>query len=87
MLAAARTKAGMLRGLLAHGAAVDAADGRGMTALMQAAERGRVEAVKALLQAGADPARLDTAGRTAADFARDNRQNYILALLGARSAR
>jgi ankyrin repeat protein len=70
------------RWLLAHGADpnraqdtnVTDADGRltdsgGWTALHQAASRGNVRMVDALLKAGADPARRDAAGRTPFDIA------------------
>ena len=42
----------------------------GMTPLMVAAARGREKAVELLLQTGADPARRDARGRTAAAYAR-----------------
>jgi ankyrin repeat protein len=87
MLAAARTKPGMLRGLIAKGAAVDAVDAGGVTALMRAAELGRIDGVEALMKAGADPSRRDAADRTAADFARSSRRDYIVMLLEAQPAR
>jgi len=51
--------------LVAHGAQVNAKDEKGETALMHAADRGEVEVVQALLQAGADASMRDAAGATA----------------------
>jgi ankyrin repeat protein len=51
-----------IRALLRHGAEIDAVDGQGNTPLVNAASRGEVECVRALLEAGADPERaLETA--------------------------
>lgn len=55
--------------LIAHGAAVDAADDRGRTALMIAAERGDAVVLAALLGRGADRGRRDKEGNTARDLA------------------
>ncbi len=55
--------------LIAHGAAIDAADNRGRTALMIAAERGDAVVAETLLRRGADRARRDSAGHTAGDLA------------------
>jgi len=55
--------------LIARGAAIDAADDRGRTALMIAAERGDAAVVETAVMRGADPARRDTAGKTACDLA------------------
>ena len=54
-LVAARNAAGTVRQLLAQGHAADARGGDGLTALMWAARTGAVEAMAALLDAGADP--------------------------------
>ena len=51
---------------------VDLAQKSGHTALMIAAGNGFVEAVEALLGAGADPLRKTNEGKTAADFAREH---------------
>jgi ankyrin repeat protein len=55
MAAAARGHAGVIRLLVACGARVDESDDYGETALCCAASAGRVDAVRALLEAGADP--------------------------------
>ena len=55
--------------LIAHGAAIDAADNRGRTALMIAAERGDAAVVENLIMHGADRARRDKAGKTVCDLA------------------
>jgi len=58
--------------LLAHGAALDAADNRGRTALMIAAALGNSAIVEHLLQRGADRALKDKDGKTALDLAIDD---------------
>jgi ankyrin repeat protein len=55
--------------LIARGAAVDAADNRGRTAMMMAAERDDAAVVAALVSHGADRALRDKAGKTACDLA------------------
>ncbi len=55
--------------LIAHGAALDAADNRGRTALMIAAAAGDAAVVDLLLARGADRAMKDKAGKTALDLA------------------
>jgi ankyrin repeat protein len=54
--------------LIARGAAIDAADNRGRTALMIAAERGDAAVVETLIMRGADRALRDKAGNTACDL-------------------
>ena len=55
--------------LLAHGAALDAADNRGRTALMIAAALGDAATVDVLLKRGADRGLKDKDGKTALDLA------------------
>ncbi|MEJ2434291.1 MAG: ankyrin repeat domain-containing protein [Pseudolabrys sp.] len=55
--------------LLDHGARLDAADNRGRTALMIAAQTGHLEMVDLLLSRGANRSLRDKAGKTAADLA------------------
>jgi ankyrin repeat protein len=55
--AAVEGRLGEMRELLADGAAVDATDPAGFSALLWAAREGPPEAVEALLEAGADPTR------------------------------
>jgi len=65
--------------LVARGAHLDAADDRGRTALMTAAELGHATAVEALLKAHADGRLKDKAGKTAADLASDQAIKTALA--------
>ena len=53
--AAQRSRSEIVELLLRRGADVNAADGKGMTALMHAAENGEADLVRVLLQEGADP--------------------------------
>ena len=55
--------------LLDRGAAIDASDNRGQTALMIAAELGRAPVVEVLLRRGADRTMVDKAGKRAIDHA------------------
>jgi ankyrin repeat protein len=55
--------------LLEHHAYIDAESPNGTTPLMMAAQYGTLAAVKALLQAGADPTLKNQLGLTAEDFA------------------
>jgi ankyrin repeat protein len=55
MAAADRGDTGEVQRLLSEGASVAAADERGVTALIAAAYRNRLEVVRLLLEAGADP--------------------------------
>lgn len=64
--------------LLEHSAYIDAESPNGTTPLMMAAMYGSPEAVKALIQAGADPTLKNQLGLSALDFAvRGNRSNSI----------
>lgn len=62
--------------LLAHGVSIDAHP-RGRTVLMTAARWGSDEFVEFLLENGADPMLEDDDGRTALDYARDERRELI----------
>src|SRR5690606_12192930 len=99
--AARAADVGALKLLLAHGALVDLPQDRGITALMVAAgmdrrsidTRGKftreeelVEAAKLLLDAGADPNRVDDRGRTALHGAASQGMNEMVKLLAARGA-
>ncbi len=66
--------------LIMRGAALDAVDDRGRTALMIAAERGDPEVVTALLRHGADPKVKDGGGKTARELAAND---AVRAALGA----
>ena len=70
--------------LLDKGAAVEARDDRGRTALMAAAELGHADIVDLLLRKGADPRNRDTMGKSAADLASSE---AIRAALDAASAK
>jgi Ankyrin repeats (3 copies) len=63
--AASRGQTARVAALLAKGLPVDAADSRGRTALMLAAQQGRAEAVRLLLGKGANPRARDKSGFTA----------------------
>jgi uncharacterized protein len=56
--------------LLDHGARIDAADNRGRTALMIAAEAGHLEMVDLLIARGANRSLRDASGKSALDLAR-----------------
>jgi ankyrin repeat protein len=64
--------------LLERGAALDAADNRGRTALMTAATQGHAGIVARLLAAGADAALRDRQGKTARDLAADEQTRDAL---------
>ncbi|HHW10842.1 MAG TPA: hypothetical protein GXX29_12820 [Firmicutes bacterium] len=74
MLAAANANVEVLKVLLAAGCYVNALGPSGTTPLMWAARLAKhPEAVEALLQAGADGAQRDETGRTAFDYAKENK--------------
>lgn len=68
-----------VRLLLDQGAQVDAADNRGRTALMIAAERGHAKIAQVLLQSGAKRSRRDKKGQTAYNLATNDKLRSILA--------
>jgi ankyrin repeat protein len=74
---------GLMQHLLQHGADVDARDGKGRTALIDAANRGLTEAVQILLDAGADiEAKTKLDGTTALMLAaHDNHLDIVQMLL------
>ncbi|MFL5381430.1 MAG: ankyrin repeat domain-containing protein [Longimicrobiaceae bacterium] len=72
-----------IRFLLRHGASIDMANRTGFTPLHHAAEAGSLEAVEALLAAGADAARLNAAGMSAADVARGREHPDVAAKIDA----
>ena len=65
------------------GSCLNAANAAGQTALMLAARRGDEALVRLLLAAGADRARTDPGGRTAADLARQQGHAALAPLLTA----
>jgi len=62
--------------LLAHGASVDATNDLGETALMWAASAGNAESMKLLLNAAANPARVDRSGHDALFYLRNARDHW-----------
>jgi ankyrin repeat protein len=71
------------RALVRHGVSPDIAGPDGVTALMLVAADGALDAVEALLAAGADPARRDDQGRGALDHARDSQRQLTEVLATA----
>ena len=71
----------MVQLLLAHGAPVDARSRSGTTALMLASSCGHAEAVRALLNVGADQAVRNAKGVTALEYARRKGHGAVAALL------
>jgi ankyrin repeat protein len=64
--------------LLDAGAAVDPENKNGMTPLMQAASRGNIEIVNALLAKGANVAKTDYTGRDAAGWAAESHRPAVI---------
>ncbi len=73
----------VMRILLDNDAYIDAASPNGSTPLMMAAGYGSLDAVKLLLEAGADPALKNGLGFTAEDFARQVQREQAAALIAA----
>jgi len=80
--AAAAGSTPIVAALLGAGAAVDAAQEGGFTALHAAALHGNGEMVRLLLDHGADPARPTGDGRTARDLAASKKHHAVVAMLG-----
>ncbi|MGY8641608.1 MAG: ankyrin repeat domain-containing protein [Verrucomicrobiales bacterium] len=68
------------------GMLIDAADGNGTTAIMQAATNGRKAAVEALLGKGADPRHVNALGRTALIGAAEKGHTDVVRLLLGRGS-
>lgn len=78
---------GLMQHLLQHGAAVDANDGSGRTALIDAANRGATETVQILVNAGANiEARTKSEGETALILAAHDNHPVIVEMLLDRNA-
>lgn len=74
----------IMRLLLDHHAYIDAASPNGSTPLMMAAMYGTVDALKLLIDAGADPALKNAKGLDAMDFARQvQRDDFVLLIAAA----
>ena len=74
----------MISLLLGHGARLDIPNRQGLTPLMLAAKAGRADLAEVLLEAGADPKRLDFTGRSAAEWAADGRDRVTKQLFSER---
>jgi ankyrin repeat protein len=81
MVAASANRANTVRALVARGAAVDAANGEGSTALMAAAYGGSAPVARALLEHKADLAAEDAGGSTALIYAAANGHLALLEML------
>ena len=75
--------------LIQHGAKIDAANRAGETALIVATQMRNTTMVRALLLAGADPDKTDSAaGLSARDYAaRDNRSRQLLQIIESYKAK
>lgn len=85
--AAWHNRVSAIRFLLAHGATLEARNLTGFTALHHAAEAGSLEAVEALLAAGADPDTPNKEGRRPAETAMAKGHGVIAVLLEGKSHR
>jgi len=68
--------------LLERGASPNVADPRGWTAMHQAASRGNLRLMKALLEAGGNRRKMNKIGQTPLDIARSLKRSPVVALLG-----
>jgi len=76
--------------LLSHGSGkttVDHLDKNGSTALLEAAKNGRVDVVRILIEASADPVLKGTESRIAVDYAREGNHGEIVEMLEVSKAR
>jgi len=73
----------VLQILINHGADIDARNGMGRTALMEAADADNLENVRALLVAGAAVSLKDNEGETAFDLTTDEEIEKLLESYGA----
>jgi ankyrin repeat protein len=69
--------------LIANGAKVEIAEDEGRTALITAAMQSDLAMCKLLLDHGAGPSHRDQTGKTALDYAREERNPEVVALLSA----
>ncbi len=67
--------------LIAHHALIDGVNDQGTTALMAAVSNGRVDAVRVLLEKGADPLLKDNIKRDALSLARQRKNETIISML------
>jgi uncharacterized protein len=79
--AASGDKFDTMQALIAIGADVNAAYGRGHRILATAAKKGNINAVRLLLKHGADVNARDRWDKTAFDYARKYRRTAVMALL------
>jgi ankyrin repeat protein len=81
--AASRNHVAMMRLLLDHSAYIDASAPNGSTPLMMAAVYGSPQAVKLLLEEGADPTVVNDSGHSAYDLAQEFHQELSAAYINA----
>lgn len=84
MSAAFDNQIASLEQLLSSGARLEDQDNEGTTALILASRAGKAEAAEWLLDHGSNLFAVDKAGKSAADWARRNRQAKVLELLESR---
>jgi hypothetical protein len=84
MLASAEGDVGAIARLLSEGVIVDEPDRSGATALMFSVKNRQTDAVKILLEAGADPRRKTIKGLSAFDLASRSKQEQVFEILTAK---